>query len=250
MSGSSIHLILILLVFGASALSWVIGKLREQAAVKRMKDEARRRTDEELRTGRITDAPAEPSRSSELAELRELAARRQQQLQQMRQTQKQTAAQRREDAARGPAPVPIRSTPSQPSPRPGVPGFPGKRPAPASGGPGVPGGASQQPRTRVLDVRVPTKKAKESAPFPVPVPVPETTRVRRLVADTPSTAAGTTQSAAFPGGDDDRRAAPVGFSAILGLRPGTRDPGALRRALVLSEILGPPVASRSNSSQP
>ncbi|MBN8645692.1 MAG: hypothetical protein J0L61_10710 [Planctomycetes bacterium] len=240
MSGSSIHLILILLVFGASALSWVIGKLREQAAIKKMKDEAKRRSEEELRTGRVTSAPAEPSRSSELAELRELAAKRQQQLQQMRQAQKQTAQQRREEAARGPAPFPISVPQSQRPSKPGAPGFPGM----PRQGPGVPGapGTPTQPRARVLEVRVPSRRTKESTPVPIPV-IEQESRVRRLVADSPAPTMAA-PAAARTAEEGVSRAIPVGFSALLGLRPGTRDTGALKRALVLSEILGPPLATR------
>lgn len=72
----------------APAVSWVIQKLREQAEVKRVRTEAQRRREEELRTGRTSDAPGPSKLQSKgddrMTELQRLAERRQQQLRELR----------------------------------------------------------------------------------------------------------------------------------------------------------------------
>lgn len=270
MQGQNLHLLILLLFFGFSAVSWVIGKLREQAAIKKARDEMKRARDEQLRTGRAPEPVAggqpPPARTSELNELRELAAKRQRQLEQMREMQQQglraqrTAAQtpaRDPRQAQVPMPFPIPGIPL-PAPKPGGAGGPGGMGAP--GGPGVP--RAPRPPTRrsgaqagggstgLQDIRPgqPMLRPKQSnAPkgepgFVAPPafrtleqPVP-----RRLVPDEPKPGS---DSGAVPG--VARRAVPIGLAALLGRSDGGRpSPAEIRRAVILSEIFGPPVSAR------
>ncbi len=72
-----------------SAISWVVKKLQEQAAIKAAQEREGRRSDEILRTGRDPQAQAEAARApgnldDAQARLRELAQRRQAQLRELR----------------------------------------------------------------------------------------------------------------------------------------------------------------------
>jgi hypothetical protein len=260
------HLILVLIFFAFSALSWLIGKLREQAAIKKARDENRRARDEELRTGRVAEAPSQ-TRGGELAELRELAAKRQEQLRQMREMQKRSAASTRhrpqETVVIGPSPIPLPGvpkpgTPTMRSPRtPGIPGIPG-----TPGTPGVPvtlrpqGRAaaptrSPQPDRGVQDIRPGAQMPRQKGRTPVtrredaqaefirPPFTVEPAAPRRLVADTKD---------AFSISDAEesrvKRPAPIGLAALLGTG-GTRPTAAeMRRAIVLNEIFSKPVSDR------
>jgi len=250
MQGGNYQLILILIVFGFSALSWVIGQLRQQAAIKKTRDEMSRARDEELRTGRQSDTETNPSRSGELAELRELAMKRQQQLQQMR------AAQQRGTQGmqvRMPAPDRRVQAPQFPSPsqqsRPTAPGIP--KPA----RPGVPGVPSQARRPgttgRIEEIRPPTpaqrpQRRAMAQPQPEEAPLPaytaERATTRRLVAD----ADDPTNSVNAFADREKRNTAPIGFAALLGTQGHKPTPSEMRRAIILSEIFLPPVAARDS----
>lgn len=263
MQGGSSQLIIILIVFGFSALSWIIGQLRQQAAIKKTRDEMRKAREEELRTGRQGGTePAQP-RSSELAELRELAMKRQQQLQQMRDA-RQRATQGMQ--VRMPAPdlrnrppqfpfpnqprvptgpgIPVPTAHTKPS-RPGTPGTPGT--------PGLPNPARRPgPTGRIEEIRPPTptgrpqRRAKaqpQSEESPVPAYTAERAPTRRLVADSDDP----TNSANAFADRGKRNAAPIGFAALLGTQGQKPTPAEMRRAIILSEILSPPVATRGTA---
>jgi hypothetical protein len=259
MQGGNYHLILVLLFFAFSAVSWVVGKLREQAAIKKARDEMKRARDEELRTGRAVAQPA-PTRGGELAELRELAMKRQQQLQQMRDMQKrapQTTRGGTPEILVG-APLPVPGLPNRPGtlsapgmPRtPGTPGIPGRpRPIPPQTVRPVP-----LPNRGVQDIRpgTPTPRQQKKPPmsrrdaaeadFRPPYTV-EPATPRRLVADSHEPHHAITEAGAT------RRAAPIGLSALLGTagtRPTTSD---MRRAIILSEIFSKPVGARPPSER-
>lgn len=247
------HLLAVLAFFAFSALSWVIGKLREQAAIKKSRDEARRNRDEELRTGRAVEAPAQ-TRGGELAELRELAAKRQQQLQQMRDMQKRSAAaakQRPKDTVVfGPSPIPLPGGQRQQGPGvPGVPGRPSLPNAPVTLRPQ--GRPQQQPSRGVQDIRpgTPLPRAKGKTPatrreepaaeFVRQPYTVEPAKPRRIVADT-------TDHIGGPGAPETsvNRPAPVGLAALLATAGKRPTPSDMRRAIMLNEVLSKPVGMR------
>lgn len=259
------HLILVLIFFAFSALSWLIGKLREQAAIKKARDENRRAREEELRTGRVAEPPA-PTRGGELAELRELAAKRQEQLRQMREMQKRSAASARqrpqEAVVIGPSPIPL---PGTPGPRPGIPTMRGPGIPGTPGTPGVP--VTLRPPTRstntsrtpmpdrgVQDIRpgaqTPKQKGRtpatrrEDAPaeFVRPPFTVEPAAPRRIVADTIDAFSIKDTAVGHPS-----RPARTGLAALLGTggaRPNVAD---MRRAIILTEIFSKPVSERGQA---
>lgn len=125
MGGSWINFLIILLAFGGPVLSWVFGRLKEQAEQKRMRAQLQRQRDEELRTGRSSGQEELPKLQKKAddrtSELQRLAERRQQQLRELRARQ----AQKQQNAAAAqaaPMPVPMptnRRGPAQ-SPRGGT----------------------------------------------------------------------------------------------------------------------------------
>jgi hypothetical protein len=80
------------LFFGMSFASWLYGQLREQAKLKKAREEARRQYEEGLRTGRTSTEQPRPSPQPATATAGELAERRQAQLRELR---------RQQDATRG-----------------------------------------------------------------------------------------------------------------------------------------------------
>lgn len=258
MRGNS-QLILLLIIFGMSAISWIIGKLREQAAVKKMQDELKRRQEEEMRTGRAPDAAQPAQAKSELDQLRELALKRQEQLQQMRQAQRAKASEQPSQAAqaRGMG-IPFPTVPS--TKKSGGPGIPRVEPAarlqrapalPVPQPPGEPPGQRTRPATQK---RLPGTPGRATVPpeivAPLPAPVVPRRRTQAAVDSDPVIRAGAraTRAESDPlSTDSGRRAAPVGLAALLGAatRPGANRREALRRAVVMAEIFGPPRSIRS-----
>lgn len=222
----STQFVILLIFAGISTLSWVFGKLREQAELKRARDEARRRRDEELRTGRAVETPAPGTRQSAAqSRAQELAARRQAQLEQLRRQQQaraQVAVPGGVVIVRGPqppgaparGPVVTRRLPAQPVPT-GILVPPRKsstRPAPTSRP-----AASQRPTL-----------AAPSAP-PAPRPAESAAEIGSHAASRPEHALRNTQS-------------------VRGLLLGASDDAArtrgLRALIGAIEVLGPPVALR------
>ena len=81
----------LILIMAISAVSWILQRLKEQAAIKKAKEAQERRKLEELRTGRALDAPPGPERPDQAA-MQDLAARRQAQLRELRARQQQQQA--------------------------------------------------------------------------------------------------------------------------------------------------------------
>lgn len=128
------NFIWLFLVIGAPAISWSLGKLREQYEKKRLRDLQRSRETESLRVQRVTDRTEQPDPEAErTARLAELAARRQAQLEQLRQRRVQMGVQA--PVVRAPGPPtgtpqrPMRPGVPIPAPRPGTPSVPQRRPA-------------------------------------------------------------------------------------------------------------------------
>lgn len=226
---------IILLAFGVSAASWVIGQLRDQSRRKRARDEAQRRYEEHLRTGRsVEEQPQAPA----VSRAQELAERRQAQLRELR---------RQQEASRGvPATVVVaRQSSAQPTAPRGVrptglpPGVVVERiPAPAGGRkPSGPPHAAP-PRRIVVDPRAEAERRR----------LAERTERMRLARQAELAAQAEEESLRR------RRAA-------LASRPAASEPpspalrapmimplGAsrheLRRMIVAMEVLGPPLALR------
>ncbi len=88
-----LQLLIALLLVGGPVLGTIIGKLKEQAALKRARDETKRRQQEALRTTQVIERTNEESETEEdrrSVAMRELAARRQAQLRELRRRQAQS----------------------------------------------------------------------------------------------------------------------------------------------------------------
>lgn len=135
--GINQQLLFLLIFLGLSAASWIFGHLKEQAKIRRAKEEQRRRFEEQLRTGRppeeklpVLVPSADPGR--------DLAEKRQAKLQELRRQQAQAQANRgakvvvlRPPGATGPTGTP-RAPGGQGAPRfPGPGGIPGTVGGPA-----------------------------------------------------------------------------------------------------------------------
>jgi hypothetical protein len=252
-SGSTqnwLQLIMLLVVFGGSFLSWMAKKLSEKAEQKRRQDALERRQAEALRTGRPVPEAA-PAAAPETDRQRELAARRQAQLQELRRRQQERA---RKGAATGrpagptPPAMPQRPQAGVRAPRGPAPGSPipqrrtgrgedrGAPPPlvviPGSSGPIVVG-------------RVPSPRS----PAPAPASRPQRAVQRRGV-----------QRAAAPPSLESVRPAPQRFTELSEAAPALqtqvvsppspvisgvpRSPQDWRRAILAREILSPPLALR------
>ncbi len=111
-----LQILVIFLVVGSGAISWAINKMKEEAERKRLREQMRRRRDEEIRTGRPQPAPQSKAQAQD-ARLKELAERRQAQLRELKKQQAQGGAQggggvvvRPPAGRRPPAPVSTRPT--------------------------------------------------------------------------------------------------------------------------------------------
>ncbi|MBL0922813.1 MAG: hypothetical protein IBJ10_11895, partial [Phycisphaerales bacterium] len=114
------HLWILLVFIGLSFLQWLIRRLQEQSAVNRQKQQAARRRDEILRTGREPDAPAQPAPSSPDAAARQARLRelRQKQLEEMRRKNSRQSPTTTVEARVPPRPS---TTPARPTPTLGAP---------------------------------------------------------------------------------------------------------------------------------
>lgn len=263
--GGNSQLILILIVMGFSVISWIANYLKEQSRIRAAKEEQRRRYEEALRTGRPVEAPA---RSADPAA--ELAARRQAQLQELRRQQMEERARQggvvvtRTGTAQGGTTMPI--PPGMPG---GGPARPGRGPVLVQRGPGNQNRKQTTPRAD-RDTRSQNRKAADALdaqPRTGAAPLDPTKleaardrerqereaalRAAHLAEDRRESARGQ-QIADIRESDAAlaRRAATTaaargrsGDVGLAGLTKGmNRD--ELRRAIVLTEVLGRPVADR------
>ena len=228
MSGNIINLLFLILVVGAPILSWIAGKVKEAAEVKRLQDQARRNHEEQLRTGRAPEEAsqerkdaARPARTA--ADLQALAERRQAQLRALRQRQVGRAVSTAPAPTAAPTPPTQRQGRSRSSQRP--------RQTGASS-------PAQQRQGQRRTVRSPQSR---SAPAVRAVPEPPAPRRRQAKSAPGVTAAAPVLSAARRQHDRAAAEPPSAITSPLAQRP-SRD--ELRRAIVLNELLGPPVAMR------
>jgi len=254
----------ILLAFVAlSFLQWLIRRLQEQSAINKKKQAEARRREEILRTGRDPD---QQNRAPDTASVSAEAAARQARLRELR--QKQLEEMRRKGQPR-PAPstqarVPTRAAPTQAT----------GRSAPVVIGPGAGSGppptrpqrqtigAPQPPRPKPTQPTQPQRRPAAATP-------PPQQRSRNLPA-TSARPAGTeapppprrTRPAAAPGALRDTTTpqslastpliSEIPEAAAQGASSATRGVGAgmtaadWRRALILGEVLAPPVSLRTD----
>ncbi len=253
--GSNIQLIVVLIFLAFSGIAWVVRKFREQREMQRLEQQRARMRDEMLRTGRVpegadlgpqqpTAAPvAAPVASDPKARLRELAEKRRAQLQDLKQRQ----------AARGtggttiqtPRPAPARPVGPRGAPVGGRPGT-GARPVPVSPRQSTP---RPTPRPRPQSPVQGTTTRRQVPPAPPaqrpPAPARPRPTTRREVPARPARRTETKRPLTSPlhqptSQQQPRapRSVPQG-QRVLNLR-GTN----LRDAIILSELLAPPVGTR------
>lgn len=144
---------IILAVVGLSFLQWVVQRIREQAAINKAREAARRSKEESLRTGRAPEARQQEAREAEQARTaldekqRQAVERRQEQLRELRRKQMDAQSRARARAGSGGATAtPTRPTTIPPAAR--VPTPPPTRPTPAKPAPRQAQPAPQQPQQR------------------------------------------------------------------------------------------------------
>ena len=232
------NFIWLFLVIGAPAISWSLGKLREQYEKKRLRDLQRSRETESLRVQHVTDRTEQPDAEAERAQrLAELAARRQAQLEQLRQRRVQMGVQ----TPVVQAPAPPARTPQRPM-RPGVPAAPR---------PGTPSAPVRRPAAQVPPQTRPTP-AQPARPRPVVRP-PQVRSIERpdiaqVIA--PLMAAKAAPARPMPRASDvavvSRDISGIGADIRATLaRASAGSSRHLATALVLADILDRPVSMRS-----
>ncbi len=236
MGGNLVNLLVFALVIGAPALSWIVGKMKEAAEMKRLRDVSRRRMDEQLRTGRAaedadpeaaptpTAQPAKPARTA--SDLQALAQRRQAQLRALRQRQAGAPAPAAPPTVRA-RPVPTQAAPTSPA------GSGHTVPVrPITMARPVPSARTQTPQRTVTSAR-PTARRVPAQQQPVDPrdAQQEALKAQYLKHRMTHRAADATAAAA---------AAATAVSKRMAI-PGRAE---LRRAIILNELLSPPVALR------
>ncbi len=242
--GQNVQLYLVLIVFAFSALSWAWNKFREYKQVQEVREATRRRREEELRTGRA--APPTASVGTPVAartpNLEELAAKRQAQLEELRARQqaKSRPGQKPTPAARAASvPTPARRTlATPPSPRGPAPAKAPPRGRPVPPAPQAPARGRGTPKP---PVRPPVVIGRPPAPVgrpapgtrPAPRPAPRPTLI---IQEEPEVVRPTLRSQHVEQVHEQLKVAPM--RELLG------SVNSLRQAIVLSEILAPPVSMR------
>lgn len=223
--------ILILIMFGLSFLSWLFKRMRERYVIKQARMLEERRREEALRTGRHADHSA-PQHDT-------IAQR--QAAEQARRAREQAAAQRRIQTGRvalGPASPGSRPAqgPSAPFPRapmrPAAASPPARRPAP-SPRPLQPKPQRQRPAPRAPERAAAPRQAATLSPLGKVILENERSTQRLVMESAP--APPSVQS----------HGTYVGLRGTLATKPTTAE---WKRAIMLSEILGPPVSQREDES--
>lgn len=237
-----VNLLWVFLVIGAPAISWTVGKLREQYEKKRLRDMQRAREEESIRMTRIADrGPRVDPEQERTDRLAELAARRQAQLEELRQRRGVQQQERREAPPQGPV---IVGMPTGAPPRPGVPRAPRPQ-APPTGR--TPPGPSRPRPTVAAPTPVPPPAARPRGPVRPVTPTRPVETFERVMASAPTPiAANEVHSVDLDAAlhRPHRTETSASVRAMLrGEGPGGR--GALATALVLSEVLSKPMGLRS-----
>lgn len=254
------ELVIILFVFASSAIGWFWKKLKEKSAESRVAEQRELQRQESLRTGRSVP-PATfntPGSSIDPTSAQDEARRRLQELAQRRRAELEALAREvQQRSARSPTPpMPTVAAP-KPQPSRQVPQATRRvelppelqRLDPMRGMATKPQAKSRETRQTTPD-QVRNKPQPHSQPKPRPNPQPvrpvqaADSSTHRRVADVPPPPADKIRA--------DRAAAAtaaVGAGLVAFMRPGQEalpTAGDLRRAIVMSELLGPPVGLRGD----
>lgn len=245
------HLWVLLVFVAISFLQWLVRRLQEQSTITKQKQALERRRTEMLRTGRDPDeeaadkrrvaqsqSPAGADAAARQARLREL---RQKQLEEMRRkNQRQPSASQTVEVRvpqRTTGASPARRTPTVGAPPTAGPRPPSRpapptrsspsRPAPAPGrsAPARPAGTAAPPPPR-RDRPQPTR---QTPPKPAPKPGMRDTTTPQSLAHTPH--------------PSEIAPPPTRARPLVGI-DGAMSPEDWRRAIVLSEVLAPPISLR------
>lgn len=242
-------LLIIALAFGAPAISWLFGKLKEQHELKKARDAARERQQESLRATHIVDRTERPAPEQQRErQVSDLAARRQAQLRELRERQARSTS-TPPVVTRAPS-APTRPTPTRSNP----PAPPARQPQPLR--PGVP--ASRRPGPR--PPRTTPPQARPAPPRPVqtarPVPVPSSRRRSSPPPPPAKPRLGTPAPLPSPiagdGSSPSRRLnISKGVHRTLGGATRTkRSRESIAQAMALVEVLSPPISLRDPSGLP
>lgn len=275
---NNLQLLIIVAVAGFSVLSWVARRLAEKAEERRQLHERERRRLEALRTGRVepqdepAGAPTAPVAVTPEQRLAEIARRREE----MRRRMEQAAA-RAQAPTQGPMSSPGQSMPSstRSMPVPSAGGGPTQMRVPAAGGgptqmrvPAAGGGPTQMPvptrptnaqnraqarleeiqaRRRAEIARQQQAQRRTTQPKPSQRPRPEAERPASL--ENAESSGGIELSDVFDVhehmAEDNRRAFETKRVRTFTRQTLDLDTNSLRQAIILTELLGPPVALRN-----
>jgi len=247
------QLAIVIIFLSLSGIGWLLRQLQEQAAIKRQRDEARRRELERLRTGRTGEDDDEPARPLTLEE--RIAEARERRLEELR--RRQAAEQGQVVLTQGGTQTTPRQTPRVPQPRPAQ--VPQRPPAtqrnPVPQHTPTPQRPMQPPRTIQTQTQPESQRAQSTRDRLIE-------RQRELIERAQRGAAQQAQAAAARGANERQRQAPQAGRANRPARDSfpkagvrTRTPllghithNDLRRAIVMSELLQPPVSMRPPGS--
>lgn len=209
---------------GISAISWILQRLKEQAAIKQARDEIARAKNEELRTGR-SSAPTAPKAvaQTETQALQDLAARRQAQLRELRTRQMQ------QGQPQSTTPPVVLTPPPARRPAPSAPQHGTLRPTPLPGGP-----RTNAPTRPVPRSQQPLQRRPESQPLPLPIPP---SRFAPISATSPARLPDIAPPPVARRSDAAERL----MDLLKDRSTGKVQPG---RLLILGEILGKPASMR------
>ncbi len=225
------NLWIILIVAGLSFLQWAARKAKEQQVRNERKRAQQRAYEESLRTGRSHQeeraAPKPSQHDVQQARLRELAEMRRRQLEELRRQQREAAVKKRSPSVRMPSTPGGTTSPSRlPTAGPVSSGTivqPGSRRA------GQGGGAPARPTA-------PSKRSSDRTP-PARAPRPRATTATVTTPGGKPEPAGMSRLASVKGSE-------IGAEPVAMAKP-QAPPVDWRRAIILSEVLGSPLALRN-----
>ncbi len=242
---------IVLVFMGLSLASWVMGHLREQLRRKRANDEARRRFEEQLRTGRDPQQEPRAQPQARTPTMEELAARRQAQLEEIRRRQQRPPARAPDHD------VVVVRFPPQGQPGGGatgqarqVPGgvvvqrFPQPGPPPTTARRSGPPPTARPPQpARGQRREDPRRRAAQEPQAPARASEPVTRAPDALAHATPAPSA--MEAAALKHAEKARS---PGRDVLFGGARGAPSREHLRRLIIASEVLGKPVSLREESA--
>lgn len=263
---NNLQLLIIVAVAGFSVLSWVARRLAEKAEERRQLHERERRRLEALRTGRVEpqDEPAGPPTAPVAVtpeqRLAEIARRREE----MRRRMEQAAA-RAQAPTQGPMSSPGQSMPSstRSMPVPSAGGGPTQMRVPSAGGgptqmpvPTRPTNAQNRAQARLEEIQARRRaeiarqqQAQRRTTQPKPSQRPRPEAERPASPESAESSGGIELSEVFDVhehmAEDNRRAFETKRVRTFTRQSLDLDTNSLRQAIILTELLGPPVALRN-----